>query len=360
MPAPRPPRDVAPASGDDGSEHEHDDDRDHRDDEPEWIADNDSPWKDLIDAEFEDFLRFFAPRAAADVDWSHRPVSLDTELQALSVDAELGRRYADKLVRVRRKGGDDVFVLVHVEVQGRPDPRFAARMAGYRRRIESRWDRPVFSMAVLADDSPRWRPKAYRDALWGNRVHFIFHVVKLLDFAPRAAALLRDDNVFALAVVAHLRARASRRQPRLRLRWKLELTRLLHERGHPTERIQRLFRFIDWLLILPAALRVRYTDEVRRIHEERRMPYISTVERDNIADAARRAREQALREGRQEGRQEGQAATLVRLLERRLGALDESERAAVLALPGVRLDALADVILDLRNPDDLRAWLVRS
>jgi hypothetical protein len=124
------------------------------DDEPEWLADNDSPWKDLIDAAFEEFLHFFAPVAAADIDWSHAPVALDTELQALAVGAELGRRYADKLVRVRRRSGDDVYVLVHVEVQGRRDPQFAARMAEYRRRIESRWDRPVFSMAILADDGP--------------------------------------------------------------------------------------------------------------------------------------------------------------------------------------------------------------
>jgi len=96
-------------------DHDHDRDRD----EPERIAYNDSPWKDLIDAEVEGFMRFFAPRAAAAFDGSHRLVSLDTELQALPVDAELGRRCADKLVRVRRKGDDDdVFVLVHVHRGG--------------------------------------------------------------------------------------------------------------------------------------------------------------------------------------------------------------------------------------------------
>ena len=325
------------------------------DDEPEWLADNDSPWKDLIDAEFVDFLHFFAPHAARDVDWSVPPVSLDGELQALSIAADADRRCADKLVRVRRTTGDDVFVLVHVEVQGRRDPQFAARMAAYRRRIEERWAAPVFSIALLADDSPSWRPGEYVDELWGNRVHFVFHMVKLLDYADRVDALLDDDNVFGLAVVAHLRARASRKDLRQRFTWKVELTRLLHERGHELVRIQRLFRFIDWLLILPAVLRVRYTDEVVRIHEEKRVPYISTVERDNIAAATARA----LQQGRQEGRHEGQAALVLRLLERRLGSLDDVDRAAVLALPAERIESLAEAVLDFASAGDLRAWIER-
>jgi hypothetical protein len=326
------------------------------DDEPEWLADNDSPWKDLIDAEFSDFLRFFAPVAADDVDWSVPPVSLDGELQALSIAAEHGRRYADKLVRVRRRCGDDVFVLVHVEVQGRRDPHFAARMAAYRRRIQERWAAPVFSIAVLADDHPSWRPAEHVDELWGNRVHFVFHVVKLLDHAHRIDALLRDDNVFALAVVAHLRTRASRGDAWQRFAWKVELTRLLYARGESHERVQRLFRFIDWLLILPAVLRVRYTAEVDRIHEEKRVPYLSTVERDHIAAATAAA----LQQGRQEGRQEGQSALTLRLLDRRLGPLDEDVRAAVVALPTERLLALAEALLEFSSVGELRGWLQRG
>jgi len=281
------------------------------------------------------------------------PVSLDGELQALSVAADAGRRYADKLVRVRRKAGDDVFVLVHVEVQGRSDPHFAARMATYRRRIQERWSAPVFSIAVLADDNPRWRPGEYVEELWGNRVHFVFRVVKLLDQAHRIDALLKDENVFALAVVAHLRTRASRRDGHQRLAWKIELTRLLYARGETRERVQRLFRFIDWLLILPAALRVRYTGEVDRIHEEKRVPYISTVERDHIAAAAAAA----LQQGMQQGMQQGQVNLVLRQLERRLGVLSEHDRNAVRALAADRVEALAEALLEFTGMADLQGWI---
>jgi hypothetical protein len=342
----------------DGSSNDVVDDDLSLDDEPEWLADNDSPWKELIDAEFESFFQFFAPHAAVDVDWSVPPVSLDTELQALSVDAERGRRYADKLVQVKRKSGDDVLVLVHVEVQGRRDPDFVARMATYRRRIAERWASPVFSMAVLADDSPSWRPSEYVEELWGNHVRFVFHAVKLLDYAPRIDELVHDDNVFALAVVAHLRTRASRRDPRQRLAWKVELTRLLHERGHDRERIQNLFKFIDWLLILPAVLRVRYTAEVDRIHEEKRMPYVTSVEREHIAAAERIALQQGIQQGMQQGRRDGQASVILRLLERRWGGVDDDVRAAVAALSPERLEALADRLLDFASVDEVRRWLL--
>jgi flagellar biosynthesis/type III secretory pathway protein FliH len=109
-------------------------------------------------------------------------------------------------------------------------------------------------------------------------------------------------------------------------------------------------------LILPAVLRVRYTAEVDRIHEEKRMPYVTSVEREHIAAAER----VALQQGRQEGRQEGQAAVLLRLLERRWGGVDDDVRAAVGALSPERLEALADGLLDFGSVDEVKRWLSRG
>ncbi len=43
--------------------------------------DYDSPWKDVLDRYFPDFLAFFFPEAQAGIDWSRGWESLDTELQ---------------------------------------------------------------------------------------------------------------------------------------------------------------------------------------------------------------------------------------------------------------------------------------
>jgi hypothetical protein len=64
-----------------------------------------------------------------------------------------------------------------------------------------------------------------------------------------------------------------------RKQWKLRLMRGLYERGCPRDEILTLFRFIDWLLVLPAALDQEFWHEFRQFEEEKRMPYVTSVER---------------------------------------------------------------------------------
>jgi hypothetical protein len=66
----------------------------------------DSPWKDILEAYFEDFMLFFFPNIHADIDWSRGYTFLDQELSQIVRDAELGRRHADKLVRLAGVGSE--------------------------------------------------------------------------------------------------------------------------------------------------------------------------------------------------------------------------------------------------------------
>ena len=67
-----------------------------------------SPWKDIIEGYFPDFMAFFFPDAAAEIDWSRGFELLDKELAQVVQDAELGRRYADKLIKVWLIDGSEV------------------------------------------------------------------------------------------------------------------------------------------------------------------------------------------------------------------------------------------------------------
>jgi hypothetical protein len=60
--------------------------------------DYDSPWKEIIEDYFSEFMAFFFPQAHADIDWQRGYESLDQELQQVVRDAALGRRLADKLM----------------------------------------------------------------------------------------------------------------------------------------------------------------------------------------------------------------------------------------------------------------------
>jgi hypothetical protein len=111
----------------------------------------------------------------------------------------------DKLVKVWRKNGREVWVLLHVEVQTQRQSGFGRRMYEYNTRIFDHFGRTVVSVAVLADDNPGWRPKSYEEALWGWSVGMIFPAVKLLDWADRDTELETHGNPFARIVLAHLR-----------------------------------------------------------------------------------------------------------------------------------------------------------
>lgn len=91
----------------------------------------------------------------------------------------------DKLVRVHSKHGKETWVLVHVEVQGQRVAEFEKRMYVYNYRLFDRYDRPVCSLAVLADEQASWLPKQYHYVIWGCDVRLKFPVVKLLEYRDR-------------------------------------------------------------------------------------------------------------------------------------------------------------------------------
>jgi len=258
--------------------------------------DYDSPWKEILECYFQEFITFFFPEIAEETDWERGYVFLDKEFQQVTRDAELGRRYADKLVQLWRKNGDEAWVLVHVEVQGQEEKSFEERMFVYNYRIFDRFRRPVVSLAVLAvlaDEREGWRPDRFGYELWGCRVGIRFPSVKILDYADRLDILEQSVNPFALAVMAHLKTRETRHDADGRKRWKLYLVRKLYEHGYKKEDVIRLFHFIDWLMALPEYMEEEFWQEISEYEEEKKMPYVTSVERIGF--------KRGVSEGRQEG-----------------------------------------------------------
>ncbi len=246
------------------------------------MDDFDSPWKDALDLYFRAFLLLFFPKIHDDIDWSRPVEMLDKELQQLVPKAARGRLTVDKLVKVWRKNGRPVWVLIHVEVQAQRDRTFTRRMCVYNCRIFDRHDCDVASLAVLADDDPNWRPTVYKRGLWDTSLRMKFTPVKLLDYAGRAAELEASDNPFAKVVLAHLKALETRRDPENRREWKFRLVRGLYERGFGNEDVRQLFRIIDWLMGLPGELEEAFQLEWDEYEEGRRMPFVTSIERHGM------------------------------------------------------------------------------
>jgi len=263
----------------------------------------DTPWKDAIESYFEEFIAFFFPQAHGDIDWRQGYEFLDKELQQVVRDAELGKRLVDKLVKIYRTGGEETWVLVHVEVQSQEESNFAQRMYVYHYRIFDRYKRSIASLAVLGDERATWRPNQFSDELWGCEVRFRFPVVKLLDYEQRWQELEASRNPFATVVMAHLKAQETRNDARERFSSKLYLTRRLYEQGYEREDVINLFRFIDWVMSLPEELEQDFWREVIQLQEDRRMPYITSIERlatqKGIEQGIQQGIEQSLQQMRQ-------------------------------------------------------------
>ncbi|MDQ2696807.1 MAG: DUF4351 domain-containing protein, partial [Pseudomonadota bacterium] len=160
---------------------------------------------------------------------------------------------------------------------------------------------------------------------WGCEMGIRFPLVKLLDY--RGQDLEGQRNPFAVAVLAHLKALETAGDAEGRYRGKLHLVRGLYQRGYGRKDILELFRFIDWVLQLPAALEDRFWSELQTYEEAQKMTYVTSVERIGIR--------KGIEQGIQQGIQQGEALTLKRQLVRRFGPLppwaeeriDQAERA---------------------------------
>jgi hypothetical protein len=265
--------------------------------------DNDSPWKETLQHFLQAVVGFFFPALHDAIDWSKGYTALDKEFQQIVAKAKTGRSLADKLFKVWLRSGKEIWLLVHVEVQGQVDRGFGRRMFRYNVRCFDLYDRRVLSVAILCDDNKTWRPRGFAYGGYGSRTSIRFPTAKLLEYEGKEDSLAGSDNRAAHVVLAFLKARATRAEPQGRLASKIRLVKGLYDRGWSADNVRQLFRLVDWLMDLPKELQQTFRQDLYEFEEDRNMPYVTSVER--------LAKEEGREEGRQEGRQEGAREALL-------------------------------------------------
>ena len=144
------------------------------------------------------------------------------------------------------------------------------------------------SLAILADANPSWRPDSYSYELWGCKAGLWFPTVKLLDFKDRWDWLEQSANPFAAVVMAHIKAVETGNDPDHRYRWKLYLIKRLYRMGYGRQDVVLLFEFIDWIMLLPKNIEQGLWKEIEAIEKEKKMEYITSVERIGIEKGLRK------------------------------------------------------------------------
>ncbi|MDB9541243.1 Rpn family recombination-promoting nuclease/putative transposase [Anabaenopsis tanganyikae CS-531] len=162
----------------------------------EITANYDETWKEVIGDYFDSFVAFFYPEINQEIDWNKTPVSLDKELEQITATAESKTRHADKLFQVWLLDNQEVWVLIHVEVQSQYDKEFSQRMFIYNYRAFDLYQKPVISLAILGDETKNWQPNSYRYGLGSSQLIFNFSSVKLLNY--QWEELEQSNNIFAI------------------------------------------------------------------------------------------------------------------------------------------------------------------
>jgi hypothetical protein len=275
------------------------------------------------------------------IDWTKPIEFLDKELEEVVKDAEIGRRFADKLVKIYLTNGSEEWILIHIEVQAQQESNFAERVYIYTSRIYSKYNKKVVSIAVLGDDNPNWKPSQFGYSLFGYTLNVEYPIIKLLDYQQQQPQLSASNNPFAIVVLAHLAALNTTNDRTLRKQEKLALVEQLYSMGFEEQDILNLFAFLDWMLTLPLELEAEFKQEVKQLEERRAMKYVTSVERSGI----------------EIGKKEHALSLITRQLNRRVGNIDDTIVDRLRGLSVEELDILGEALLDFTSMADLTNWL---
>ncbi len=166
--------------------------------------------------------------------------------------------------------------------------------------------------------------------------------MKLVDYKKRKEELAASDNPFAVVVQAHLAAQATKgkESQERRKKQKLALMKMMYQRGYSEQEVIGLFRFIEWVMMLPPELEKAFKKDLIAYEDERNMPYISNLER--------------------ESQKAGKVELVIKLLNRRAGKISEETLVKIEELPIGQLDQLGEDLMDFTSSKDLTDWLQHS
>jgi len=271
------------------------------------VVNQDGLWKKVIGDLFEDFLLFFAPELHEAVDFSKKPDFLQQELFKEILEGKKGTNYADQIVKVHLKDGEEKWILVHIEVEGSADDDFSKRMFRYFYRIFDKFDREIVAFAVMTGPSTGENSLGFSYSYFGTTLDYAYNVCKVSDYDDEE--LMQSNRLFSKVVLATKYMHESKNEVDLRYRFKMKLMReVLKLEGHSRVSITAVFYFVDYLLRLPEELRHEFTDIIRPILEEERQKMVQFDSDDlspTLADLAKIERKEALEEGLEKGRELG-------------------------------------------------------
>lgn len=284
----------------------------------------DSFWKEVLETLFREFMQFFFPKIYQDIDFGKGYQFLDKEFQQITKHSKSGKKIVDKLVKVYLKGGWETWLLIHIEIQGQKGTDFAQRMYMYNYRIFDKYRKEVISLALLTDPDPNYLPNIYETKRWDFYHVFKFPLVKIINYINYDFERAYNKNIFALIVQAYLKTLETEGDDQTRFRWKRQFILLLYELGFTHETLVQVYRFIEWIMVLPDPLEDRLYDDLKQIEGDKTMPFLTYAERKGLKEGRKKGLIEGIQKGMQKGQILGLQKAIISVLEVKFAQADQT------------------------------------
>ncbi|MGL4942118.1 MAG: hypothetical protein ACRC46_02880 [Thermoguttaceae bacterium] len=281
----------------------------------------DVTWKDAITEFLVPLLESVLPDLAAVRDTKRDIRFLDKELHELAITRKHGKRKrpqhleVDVLVELPLCGVPDVWLLLHIEIQGRGSKKDVnLRMYEYHQMIEAKYHKPVVGLLIATEPLKTvTKLGKYEWRGFGTKIVYQFNVIKT--YALDESKLLASENPFDLMLLSALRAWKARKSEREKLEYAKGFVQLLRQRQFDENVIARLVVFMEYITRMHEdTTEIEYATYVDELDKKGETPMQMLI-----------VEKHALKRGRLEGREEGK-------LEGKL------ETAAILKQLGVELE----------------------
>ena len=291
------------------------------------------------DQRFKEFLKLFYPDVEARLRF-HDIEFPETELFIDFPDGE--RREADVVAKLETFDGSPELVLIHVEVQLRPEREFEARMFEYYALLWSRYKIPIFPIVLyLHGGDAGTSQEEYRVRLFGRDVlRFRYESVRLERL--NAEEYLRQGGPVGAALAALMDRSSSGDIEHLRASMMQQI--VTSELDEAKQFL--LVNIIETYFELSDAQSERYRQLIAR-KEYRKVQDVDLTWMDKL-----------LREGEEKGVKagvlKGKRETLLRLLAQKYGSLPERVTARVEVMDSKEeLDACLERILMVNSLEEM-------
>lgn len=164
-------------------------------------------------------------------------------------------------MKVRLKSGEEKWILVHIEVQGKSDKAFSKRMFQYFYRIYDRYEEKIIAVAVHTSLDQINEMRQFEYDYFGTKLMYTYNNYRTEDYSNEA--LEHSKNIFSKIVLAAKGLHQTKNEAQKRYRFKRKLMNdLIRNQQFSRTAVMATLHFIDYLLRLPKEYMKQLSKEI--------------------------------------------------------------------------------------------------